>query len=133
MWAFRWGAIASIFAFKLITGLKFVSPERSVKCITFGDALIRDIDLQRYVAEQMSPYIHHFICINDPVPKFLRYTQSVSLMLQDINRRFWTVEHFMQRLKDISSVASTFLQLLSMKTSYSNIIKTIDKVIPLIG
>ena len=105
------GAIASIVVIKLFIGLKRLFQERSVKCITFGAPLFGDRDLQKYVAEQMSPNIHHFVCINDPVPKLLRYTQSVSPRLQDINTRLSEMRHSMVGLEDISSVATTFSKL----------------------
>ena len=127
------GAIASIVAIKLFIGLKRLFQERSVKCITFGSPLFGDRDLQKYVAEQMSPNMHHFVCINDPVPKILRYTQSVSPRLQDINTRLSAMSHNMQGLEDISSVASTFGKLMAMKDSYNNVIGTIDQVMPMIG
>ena len=126
------GAIASIVAIKFFIDLKRLFQERSVKCITFGAPLIGDRDVQKYVAGQMSPCIHHFVCINDPVPKLLRYTQSVSPRLQDINTRLSAMRHNMQGLEDISSVASTFSKLLAMKDSYSSVIETIDKVMPMI-
>ena len=127
------GAIASIVVIKFFIDLKRLFQERSVKCITFGAPLIGDRDVQKYVAGQMSPCIHHFVCINDPVPKLLRYTQSVSPRLQDINTRLSAMRHNMQGLEDISSVASTFSKLLAMKDSYSSVIETIDKVMPMIG
>ena len=127
------GAIASIVAIKLFLGLKRLFQERSVKCITFGAPLFGDRDLQKYVAEQMSPNIHHFVCINDPVPKLLRYTQSVSPRLQDINTRLSAMRHNMQGLEDISSVASTFSKLVAMKESYNNVVGTVDQVMPMIG
>ena len=101
--------------------------------LTFGSPLFGDRDLQKYVAEQMSPNIHNFVCINDPVPKILRYTQSVSPRLQDINTRLSAMRHNMQGLEDISSVASTFGKLMAMKDSYNNVIETIDQVMPMIG
>ena len=95
MGALTWDAIASIVVIKFFIDLKRLFQERSVKCITFGAALIGDRDVQKYVAGQMSPCINHFVCINDPVPKLLRYTQSVSPRLQDINTCLSAMRHNM--------------------------------------
>ena len=117
------GAIASIVAIKLFFGLKRLLQKMSVKCMTFGAPLTGDRDLQKCVAEHMSPCIHHFVCKNDPVPNLLRYTQSVSQILQDI-----TTHLGMQGLEDTSRG-----QLLAKKDVCSNFIETIAKVMPIIS
>ena len=126
------GAIASVVAIKLFFLLKQLYQERSLKCITFGAPLIGDRDIQKYVAEQMSTCIHNFVCINDPVPKLLRCTQSVSCRLHEIETHLSVMSHNMQRLQGISSAASTFNKLIAMKDSCTNLIRTIGKNMPVI-
>ena len=125
------GAIASVVAVKFI-GLKHFLQKGAVKCITFGAPLIGDEDLQHFISDQMSSHFHHFVCIKDPVPQLLRYTQSVKPKLQYIDNRLSTVKHTMQFLEDTSSAASTLKNLLAMKDSYINVIKTINQVMPTI-
>ena len=125
------GAIASVVAVKFI-GLKHFLQKGAVKCITFGAPLIGDEDLQHFISDQMSSHFHHFVCIKDPVPQLLRYTQSVKPKLQYIDNRLSTVKHTMQFLEDTSSAASTLKNLLAMKDSYINVIETINQVMPTI-
>ena len=116
------GAIASIVAIKLFIGLKRLLHERSVKCITFGAPLIGDRKLQECVAEHMSPYIHHFVCNNDPVPNILRYKQSVSQILQDI-----TTHLGMQNLGDTSRKP-----LLDKKDKFREFFERISTLMPVL-
>ena len=126
------GAIATAVAIELFIVLKHSFQKRTVKCITFGAPLTGDRDLQEFVSEQMSPHIHHFICLNDPVPQLLRYIQSISPKLEHINTRLSAVRHTMQILKDTFSAANTLNKLLVMKDSYSKIIETINQMMPTI-
>ena len=126
------GAIATAVAIKLFIVLKHSFQKRTVKCITFGAPLTGDRDLQEFVSEQMSPHIHHFICLNDPVPQLLRYIQSISPKLEHINTRLSAVRHTMQILEDTFSAANTLNKLLVMKDSYSKIIETINQMMPTI-
>ena len=126
------GAIASIVAIKASIVLKLLLQKRSVTCITFGAPLIGDRDLQKFVAEQMSPNIHNFVYINDPVPKIIGYTQSVSPMLQDIKTRLIAFKHSMLSLEDKSSVGGILNRLLSMKNYYSSVSQAIDSAMPII-
>ena len=126
------GAIASVVAIKLFFVMEHLYQERSLKCITFGAPPIGDRDMQKYVAEKMSTCIHNFVCINDPVPKLLRSTQSVSSRLHEINTHLSAMRHSMQALDGISSAVSTFNKLIAMKDSCINLIRTIDAKMPII-
>ena len=77
------GAIASIVAIKLFIISKQCSQNRSMKCITFGAPLIGDRVFQRNIPEEMLLDIHHFLCVDDPLPKLLWYTQCASPWLQN--------------------------------------------------
>ena len=112
------GAIASIVAIKLFIGMKRLLQERSVKCITFGAPLFGDSDSQNYVAGHMSSSIHHFVCVNDPIPNLLRYTHSILPWLQDINNCL---------------SENTRSKLVTIKRSYSNVIEPIDRVMRMVG
>ena len=126
------GAIASIVAIKLFISLKRFFQKRSVKCITFGAPLIGDRDLRKNVPEEMLRCIHHFVSVNDPVLNLLRYTQSVLPLLQYIKKRLPISLSNVQGPEGTSSNESTRNKIMEIIESYSSVIETIDRVMPVV-
>ena len=109
------GAVASIVAIKLFIGSNRQFQKRSVKCITFGTPPFGDRNLQNYVAVQMSSCMHHFICINEPVPKLLRYAQSFSPRIQGINNRLTAIIFVVKSPEGSSFKENTINKLMDIK------------------
>ena len=85
------GAVASIVAIRLQVERARYKLEGSVKCVTFGAPFFGDAELQRSID---CKNIHHFVCNNDPVPKLLAYTQSVSSFVNGLDTKIAALSHF---------------------------------------
>ena len=126
------GAIASIVAIELFISLKKLRQERSVHCITFGAPLVGDRVLQNNIPKELLCCMHHFVSINDPIPHLLRYTQSISPWLQDVNKHLPLITPQIQDSESIPSEESLRNKLAAIRKSYSEIINIIDKVMSII-
>ena len=124
------GAIASVVAIKLFISLKRSFQERSIKCITFGAPLFGNKESQNFVAEQMSPNLHNFIFTNDPVPKLLQYTQSISPVVEDLDSSIAAMEYNMQGTESHSFFEEGYNALMSSMESCNVIKEVIDESMP---
>ena len=124
------GAIASVVAIKLFNSLKRLNQKRSVRCITFGAPLFGNKELQNFVAEKMSPYLHNFIFTNDPIPKLLQYTQSISPIVEDLDSSIAAVEYNMQGTESYSFLEEGYNTLMSSMESCNVIKEVIDESMP---
>ena len=118
------GAIASVVAIKLFISLKRLFQERSIKCITFGAPLFGNKELQKFVAEEMSPNLHNFILTNDPVPKLLKYTQSISPIIEGLDSSIAAMEYNMQGTESHSFFEESYNALMTSRES-CNVIKEV--------
>ena len=118
------GAIASVVAIKLFISLKRLFQERSIKCITFGAPLFGNKELQKFVAEEMSPNLHNFILTNDPVPKLLQYTQSISPIIEGLDSSIAAMEYNMQGTESHSFFEESYNALMTSRES-CNVIKEV--------
>ena len=118
------GAIASVVAIKLFISLKRLFQERSIKCITFGAPLFGNKELQKFVAEEMSPNLHNFILTNDPAPKLLQYTQSISPIIEGLDSSIAAMEYNMQGTESHSFFEESYNALMTSRES-CNVIKEV--------
>ena len=78
----------------------------------------------------MSPYLYNFIFTNDPIPKLLQYTQSISLIVEDLDSSMAAVEYKTQGTESHSFFEESYNTLTSSMERCNVIKEVIDESMP---